>query len=220
MHKTSILSIEPVTHDVKRFRLRRPDGFDYLPGDATEIALDRDEWREEKHPFTMTSLPSDEYLEFTIKGYPDHDGLTVRLHALAPGDSVLIDDPFKTFRHDGPAVYIAGGAGLTPFLAILRDLRSKGELAGNQLIFANKARADIIHEDELAAMDGLDITHVLSQEQADGYRHGHVDATLIKSVVPELSKHFHLCGPPKMQDAVQAALEELGVESDSISWSE
>ena len=58
MHKATILKIDQVTHDVKRFRLVEPDGFDFKVGDATELAVDEDGWREETRPFTMTSLPS------------------------------------------------------------------------------------------------------------------------------------------------------------------
>lgn len=220
MQKTTILAVEAVTHDVKSFKLRRPGGFSYKPGDATELALDIEDWRDEKRPFTMTSLPEDEALEFTIKGYPDHDGVTTRLHALQPGDTVLIDEPFETFRYKGPGVFIAGGAGITPFLAILRDLAKKGEIDGNQLIFANKTEADIIHAEELAAMEGLDLEHVLSEEDKGGYRHGQIDVALLKDLVKDLDKRFYLCGPPPMQEAVQEDLKELGVEADSVSLSD
>jgi ferredoxin-NADP reductase len=100
MHKATILKIDQVTHDVKRFRISEPDGFDYEVGDATEIALDREGWREETRPFTMTSLPEEKALEFTIKGYPEHDGVTEQLHKLSEGESILIADPFKTFRYE------------------------------------------------------------------------------------------------------------------------
>ncbi|MFD1695031.1 FAD-binding oxidoreductase [Roseibium aestuarii] len=220
MQTTTLLAVEAVTHDVRRFTFRRPGGFAYKTGDATELALDIEGWRDEKRPFTMTSQPEDIDLEFTIKSYPEHEGVTTRLHALSPGDTVLIDSPFETFRYQGPGVFIAGGAGLTPFLAILRDLRGRNALEGNHLILANKTRADIIHAEELASMEGLRLTHVLSEEEAEGYRHGHLDADLLRELVPDRDRRFYLCGPPPMQKAVQEALNELGVEADSVSLSD
>ncbi|WP_417708276.1 FAD-binding oxidoreductase [Roseibium aggregatum] len=220
MHKATILKIDQVTHDVKRFRLVEPDGFDFKVGDATELAVDEDGWREETRPFTMTSLPEERTLEFTIKGYPDHDGVTERLHKLKEGDTVLIDQPFKTFRYDEPGVFIAGGAGITPFLAIFRDLEKKGKLDGNQLIFANKTSDDIIYRQELEAMDGLKVDHVLSDEDTAGSHHGMVDASMIKDLVPDLDRHFYLCGPPPMMDAVQEVLDNLGVKSNSVEFSD
>jgi ferredoxin-NADP reductase len=220
MHKATILKIDQVTHDVKRFRISEPDGFDYEVGDATEIALDREGWREETRPFTMTSLPEEKALEFTIKGYPEHDGVTEQLHKLTEGESILIADPFKTFRYEEPGVFIAGGAGITPFMAIFRHLDKQGKLEGNQLIFANKTSDDIIYRDELETMAGLKVEHVLSKEDVAGTRHGEVDADLLKELVPDLDRRFYLCGPPPMMEALEEVLKELGVEADSVDFSD
>lgn len=220
MHKATILKIDQVTHDVKRFRIAEPDGYDYQVGDATEIAVDEDGWREEKRPFTMTSLPEEKSLEFTIKGYPDHDGVTEKLHKLAEGDSILLDDPFKTFRYEEPGVFIAGGAGITPFMAIFRHLDKTGKLQGNQLIFANKKAEDIIYRTELEHMAGLKVEHVLSEEDSAGSHHGEVDAALIKDLVPDLDRRFYLCGPPPMMEALEEVLKDIGVEPDSVDFSD
>ncbi|WP_299811831.1 FAD-binding oxidoreductase [uncultured Roseibium sp.] len=220
MHKTNILKIDKVTHDVKRFRIAEPEDFEFNVGDATEIALDEDGWRDEKRPFTMTSLPEEKSLEFTIKGYPEHDGVTEKLHKLKEGDTVLIAEPFKTFRYEEPGVFIAGGAGITPFMAIFRHLDKEGKLAGNQLIFANKTCADIIYKDELEAMNGLKVDHVLSDEDTAGTHHGEIDADLLKDLVPDLDKRFYLCGPPPMMEALEDVLKSLDVEPDSVDFSE
>ncbi|MBD8890629.1 FAD-binding oxidoreductase [Roseibium litorale] len=220
MQKTEILAVETITHDVKRFTLKRPQGFDYKVGDATELALDKEGCRDDGHPFTMTSLPDAETLEFTIKGYPEHDGMTEELHKLNAGDALLIDQPFETFRYEGEGVFIAGGAGITPFLAILRELRRKGELAGNQLIFANKTEDDIICREELDAMAGLKVDHVLSKADTAGTYHGRVDEELLRELVSGRDKRFYLCGPPPMMDAVQETLEKMGIKADALNLSE
>lgn len=218
MHKAEIRAIEPLTRDVHRFRMQRPDGFDYRPGDATELALVREGWRHETRPFTMTSLPAEDTLEFTIKRYPDHDGVTCRLHELLVGETVRVGDPFETFRYKGPGVFIAGGAGITPFLAILRDLKARNELAGNTLVFANKTEEDIICREELDKMPGLRVIHVLSQENRTGLRHGMVDEDLLKEVSGgNLDQEFYLCGPPPMMEAVKGHLEGMGVNPDAVS---
>ncbi|PVB60528.1 FAD-binding oxidoreductase [Labrenzia sp. 011] len=220
MHTTRILKIDQVTHDVKRFRIAEPEGFAFSVGDATEIALDEDGWREETRPFTMTSLPQEKSLEFTIKGYPEHDGVTERLHRMKEGDTVLIADPFKTFRYEEPGVFIAGGAGITPFMAIFRHLDRSGKLAGNHLIFANKTSADIIYRDELDAMDGLRVDHVLSGEDSAGTHHGEIDADLLKDLVAGFDRRFYLCGPPPMMEALEEILKSLDVEPDSVDFSD
>ena len=221
MRKAEILAIEPLTRDVHRFRLSRPDGFAYESGDATELALDRDGWRDEARPFTMTSLPDEDSLEFTIKRYPDHDGVTCRIHELLVGEAICIAEPFRTFRYKGRGVFIAGGAGLTPFLAILRDLKSRNELAGNTLVFANKTEQDIICRDELDKMPGLKVVHVLSEERRSGMHHGLVDEDLLGEVTGgDLDRQFYVCGPPPMMEAVKGHLAAAGVRPDAVSLDE
>jgi len=79
-HSVRLLHTGFVTHDVKRFVTTRPDGLDFEPGQGVEIAIDEEGWRDEGRPFTPTSLADEPVLEFTIKGYPEHDGVTEQLH--------------------------------------------------------------------------------------------------------------------------------------------
>ena len=83
---TTILDITPVTHDVNRYRLEKPEGYRFHPGQATDVSINKTKWREEKRPFTFTCLNDDPFLEFTIKSYRDHDGVTKELGNLHPGD--------------------------------------------------------------------------------------------------------------------------------------
>ena len=65
-----------------------------------------------------------------------------------------MSEPFGTISYQGPGVFIAGGAGITPFLAMLRDLARRGELDRQTLIFSNKAPRDVICEKELRHLLG------------------------------------------------------------------
>ena len=68
-HIVRILNIEEVTHDVKTFRIEKPDGYSFIPGQATEVSINTTALKDEKRPFTFTCLNSDPFLEFTIKIY-------------------------------------------------------------------------------------------------------------------------------------------------------
>ena len=71
-----ILSAEYVTHDVRQFRIEKPQGFTFIPGQATELSINKEGWRDKKNPFTFTGLAGEPYLEFIIKIYPSHQGVT------------------------------------------------------------------------------------------------------------------------------------------------
>ncbi len=215
-HAVRILSVDPVTHNVRRFTCEKPQGFSFEPGQATEVSLDQDGWRDEKRPFTFTSLPDDENLEFTIKIYPDHDGLTEQLGVVREGARLLIDDPWGTITYKGPGVFIAGGAGVTPFIAILRDLRRRGALDGHMLIFSNKTERDIILRDEFEAMSGLRSVFTLTGENVEGLDYGKIDRTLITRHVKDFDQHFYVCGPDKMISDIKALLADLGADADGV----
>ena len=174
-YRCTLLQSQSMNHDVKRFVLERPAGFDFEPGQGVELAIDREEWRSEGRPFTPTSLPGDRLLEFIIKGYPEHQGVTRELHRLQPGESLLLSEPFGTIRYRGPGMFIAAGAGITPFISILRMLDRQGQLEGHSLIFGNKTPRDIICEKELLKMLGERVKFLCSREDDCRCAGGRVD---------------------------------------------
>lgn len=215
-YQVTLLMSEFVTHDVKRFVVDRPDGFDFTPGEGVELAIDAPEWRAEGRPFTPTSLAGDRVVEFTIKGYPEHGGVTEALHALQPGARLLMSKSFGTIQHRGPGFFIAGGAGITPFLAILRELAAARKLAGHGLIFANKTPADIICEKELRHYLDDRCHLICSHTAAPGYEKRRIDKAYLGEIIADFGQNFYLCGPPGFMEAVTGALEELGADPQAL----
>jgi ferredoxin-NADP reductase len=216
-HIVRILSVDQVTHDVKRFWVEKPAGYTFIPGQATEVSINTPSLKDEKRPFTFTSLNRESYLEFTIKIYSSHNGVTNALGRAKPGDELIIRDVWGAISYKGKGVFIAGGAGITPFISIFRDLRTRNEISGNRLIFANKTKADIILEKELSNMLGKDFINILSDEMADSYHHGMITADFLKASISDFSSNFYICGPPPMIDAVKDQLSKLGAGDNSIT---
>ncbi len=152
--QVKIKSIKNVTHDVLQIVTEKPAKFKFVPGQATEISINKEGWEDQGRPFTFTSLPKDDHLEFTIKTYPEHKGVTDELNDLQIGDGLILTDIFGAINYKGEGVFIAGGAGVTPFISILRDLQTKNEIGQNKLIFANNAEEDIINKTEFENLLG------------------------------------------------------------------
>lgn len=212
-----IKSIEKVTHDVRRFVTDKPIGYHFTPGQATEITINKMGWLKEKRPFTFTSLPEDNYLEFTIKTYPERKGVTNELLSLKSGNELIVHDVWGAISYKTEGVFIAGGAGVTPFISIFRHLQSKNEMGHNVLIFANKTKADIILESEFKAMLDNAFINILSNEKTVEYYYGMINEEFLKSIIADFNQQFYVCGPPPMMDAVLNQLGKLGVGKNAIT---
>lgn len=216
LYTQKVKSVEKVTHDVLSIVIGKPPHYRFKPGQATEVSVNKPGWKEEKRPFTFTSTPADGYLEFTIKIYPSHKGVTNELLNLKTGDELIIRDSWGTIGYKGEGVFIAGGAGVTPFISILRQLHSLIKIGDNKLIFANKTKADIINENEFRKMLDSNFVNILSEEKTGQYEHGLITADFLKQFVTDINRHFYLCGPRAMMDEVEKQLYILGVSGDLI----
>lgn len=215
-HRITLKKIEHITHNVLRLVTDKPKDYTFTPGQATELSIDTDGLRNEKRPFTFTSLPDDHELEFTIKVYPSHDGVTEQLEKLSVGDHLLIGDAWGAIKYKGEGTFIAGGAGITPFIAILKDLNRMGKLKGNKLFFSNKKEEDIIYKNNLESWLGNDLELLLSEEQKDTMGYGHIDEAFLSDHQLDTSKYVYLCGPPPMMDAITADVYAMGLSKDHL----
>jgi len=216
LQTVTLLMSEFVTHDVRRFLVSRPAGFTFQAGQGVELAINRPGWQDERRPFTPTGLADDKVLEFTIKSYPAHEGMTRLLHSLSPGAELLLSDPFGTISYQGPGVFLAGGAGITPFLAILRERVLAGDIDRHALIFSNKTRADIINEKELRHYLGDRCILTCTDASEPGYEHRRIDEAFLAETIHDFNQHFYVCGPPVFMEATIAALEKLGANPQSL----
>jgi glycine betaine catabolism B len=216
-YKVRILDIKMVARNVKAFRIEKPQGYSFIPGQATEVSIDKSGWENEKRPFTFTSLNEQPFLEFTIKSYKDHNGVTNALDQLKVNDSLIIGDVWGAIEYKGPGYFIAGGAGITPFIAILRYLNQKNETAGNRLFFSNRGKEDIIYEEELANILGRDnVIFTLTDDDHPGYDHYYINKDFLNENIKDFKKHFYICGPEAMTSQINDTLISFGVTPDEV----
>ncbi|MGB5942439.1 MAG: FAD-binding oxidoreductase [Leeuwenhoekiella sp.] len=215
-HTVAIKHIKFINHDTLHLKTEKPKDYSYVPGQATHVRIDAEDVRDERGAFTFTNLPAADHLEFTIKTYPSHNGMTDKLRDLKVGDHLLLEEVYGAIKYKGKGVFIAGGAGVTPFVSILKSLEDKDELDGHKLLFSNKSEKDILMKGTFEAMLGENFVNILSEEKAENYAHGHIDKEFLKKHIDDWSQYFYVCGPPKMIESVENDLYDLGVKEDQI----
>lgn len=211
-----VLEVKNVTHNVHSFNIEKPEGFTYVPGQATDLSIMKPGWETEKRPFTFTSLPESDFLQFTIKSYADRGGVTNQLLYIKPGDHFEISDAWGAIEYKGEGVFLAGGAGITPFIAILRNLYAQNKVGNNKLFFSNKTTDDIILKQEFEQILGDHFFNLISAENTNDFYHGRIDKAFLEKHINDFSQHFYVCGPDAFIESVLNALQALGAHAETL----
>lgn len=211
-----ILEANFINHDVKRFVVEKPKGYTFIPGQATQVAINLPEWKDKLRPFTFTSLNRWEHLEFIIKIYPERKGVTDMLGRINAGGELILHDVFGAISYKGPGVFLAGGTGITPYIAILRELYRNKNLFGCKLIHSVRTSHDLILEQELTTMLGENFVKVYTRENVIGFLDKHIDRTFLIENIADFSKQFYVCGPKGFVENMCGLLLELGAKTDSL----
>jgi len=220
-YSVKVLKTDSLTHNVKRFVVEKPNGYTFSPGQATEVSINKRSLEKDLRPFTFTSRPDDSHLEFIIKIYEDRNGLTEKLSHVVAGDELLIHEVFGTIHYEGPGLFIAAGAGITPFISIFRQLyfgassNLNQQLTGNTLLFANRTERDIILKDELKEMLKSNY-HDIIELPASGESGMRIDRNLLELYATPGIGNCYVCGPEKFTEVMVNDLKSLGVSKAQI----
>jgi hypothetical protein len=97
-HIVRVLEAKYITHDVKCFKVERPAGYTFTPGQATEVSINLPEWKDKLRPFTFTCLREENYLEFMIKIYKEHKGVINMLGRINAGNELIIHNAWGAIQ--------------------------------------------------------------------------------------------------------------------------
>ena len=225
-----VVSKDRVTHDMRHLVLRlvEPTEIAYWPGQYVDIALPG---TEETRSFSMANVSSKEngQLEFIIRCYPDGRFSSFLDNQLAVGDRLDISGPFGVFTlRDGRSsdvVFVGGGAGMAPILAVLRSLAAKGSTRKTTYYYGARTQRDLCFEKELYALTETlpNFTFVPALSEADAGEPWDGEVGLITDVVrrheTDLSESdCYVCGPPPMVEAAMDVLSGLGAPDKNIYY--
>ena len=222
------MNIDSITHDTNAFRFELPAGIalDFLPGDHLMMHADIG-GADVTRPYTPTSTPDDRgFFELIVKRYPTGN-ISRYLHSCKVGDEVLLEGPYVGGNFvEGMAQavgLVAGGAGITPMISIIRTALRRGYPVNVHLLYANKTEKDIILREEFEgythAHNSFRCTFTLDNPptQWKGAT-GFISEDMLRQFLPDPrdSTVVFLCGPPMMEFKVRQALLSLGYNKKQI----
>ena len=215
-YNVNILETAYVNADVKRFTVEKPAGYTFIPGQGTYVALNKEGWASQFRPFTFTGLNKAQHLEFLVRIYNDHLGLTEQLGKTNAGAELIIQEPFGAIEYKGPGVFIAGGTGVTPFISIFRDLHQRKQLYNCRLIYSTYGIYDTICGDELREILKDNFIPHFTREGVIGYHEKRLTRETLIKYIGDFSQRFYVCGSESFVKDITEMLLQLGASASGL----
>jgi ferredoxin-NADP reductase len=210
--------------NIRTFYFKPEKPFEYTAGQYIELNVphkNADE-RGQKHWFTLSSSPKDDFLAITTKNFgQDASTFKKTLFKLEPGTELNMTGPWGDFvlpkLIQTPLVFIAGGIGITPFHSILTWLTQVGETRPIKLLYGVRNEDEIIFQ-ETFDKAGVHATIVVSDPTAAwGGERGRITAELIVGLEkPSEDTLVYLSGPEPMVQALEKDLHKAGMEKRQV----
>lgn len=228
---SKVLEIEDLTHDITRLvlEIQEPGDFEFKAGQYVDIHVPDSE---DRRSFSMANLPGDGRIELIVKRYEGGKFSGLIEAGIDPGTEIGFTGPYGSFYlrdGDRPVLMVAGGSGMAPELALLRELRRIDSERQVRFFYGARTPKDLLLSEEVAELgSGLHdfrFVQVLSEPPDDGswdgetgFVHEAVDRYLRDGDLgpdPEV----YLCGPPPMVDAaIELLVDGHGTEDGSIFY--
>ena len=212
------------------FLFDKPDGFTFKAGQFVELSLiqpNGTDPRGKTRRFSLASAPSENLLMVTTR--VRDSALKQALKESPLGTEVRIEGPsgYLTLHKDtaSPAVFIAGGIGITPFRSMLLDAIHTRLPHRFFLFYSNRRPEDAPFLDELLAIERVHWNFILiaTMTRPDASRHAWtgetsvLDQELIERFLKNVnSPTYYVAGPPRLVHGMESVLSRLGTKPDRI----
>lgn len=214
-------ALSPTTHAFT-IRLDDPHALSFLPGQYVNVSVPG---TTQTRAYSFSSLPKDGTVGFLVRNIPGGLMSSYLADRAAPGDRLAVTGPIGSFylrEARRPILFLAGGTGLAPFLAMLEALEASGATSPVHMIYGVTTDADLVEVDRLTSfaerIPGFTFATVVADVASAHERKGYVTHHLPDAALHGGDVDVYLCGPPPMVDAVRAFLAERDVKPASFHF--
>lgn len=233
-HTTKLVKREEVAEGTMAFYFEKPTDFKEKAGQYMDVTLlDPPETDAEGNTrsFSLVSAPHEEKLEIAMR--MRNTAFKGVLKTMPLGGEVKIDGPMGSFilPNDGsrPIAFLAGGIGITPFVAMVRHAAKEKLPHALFLFYSNRRPEDSAFLAELEETQKINQNYKLIATMTDMGNSvrpwkgetGYINEAMIKKYIPDvLAALYCIAGPPQMVEAMRQVLNTMGVNDDNIRTEE
>jgi ferredoxin-NADP reductase len=233
-HPVKLLRREEVAEGTMSFYFEKPPGFQFKPGqylDCTLIDPPETDAEGNIRSLSLASAPAEKDLMVATRM---RDTAFKRvLKTMALGSQLQIEGPLGSFTlHSNasrPAVFLAGGIGITPFRSMIVNAAREGLARPVVLLYSNRRPEDSAFLQELQQIGSGNKNYQTicvmskmenSQRPWQGAT-GYIDKAMLARFVPDVrAPIYYIAGPPSMVAAMKETLTGAGVNGDDVRFEE
>lgn len=229
IYKLKLIARHEAVPGIAVFTFEKPEGLTFKPGQYGGFTLmdpAETDAAGNTRRFSLLSAPGDNHLAIAMRVHSKSTAFKRMLNQLPIGSEVKFAGPTGNFiLHDDeniPAVFIAGGIGITPFYCMIKDAIKKHSTRPIYLFYGNQSQNDSAFLDELLqwAENNPNVKLIPTLvEPSDEWKGeaGYISHTMLKKYVPDLSAPiYYICGSPTMVTTLQETLLEMGIDEEKI----
>jgi len=227
--KAHVVEVKAVAAGTVRAEFELEPGFSFQAGQTCDITLPSPRYQDEHgnaRTFSIASSPADlPRIMFATR--VSTSAFKRSLVECAPGTDADVDGPYGSFtlhKHTSkPAVFFAGGIGITPFRSIIKDATERGLPHALTLFYSNRTPDSTAFLPDLEAWAQRNPRLTLVPTVTDDidlhtwkYQKGMIDAVFLKGRLPPGEAIHYIAGPAAFVTAMRQALERFGADPDNV----
>ena len=178
--------------------------------------------------YSLSSSPKMALKEYQITIKRVENGLVsnLMLDEIKVGDGLTISKPMGEFgynkiRDEKNVIAIAGGSGITPFMAMARAIWDGVEDFNLTVFYSVKTEEDIIFKKEIEEFNKkskkVKFVITLTREEKEGYLNGHLNKMMIEPYIKEFNTVF-MCGPKAIYKTMNEILSEFNIPKKAVHY--
>ncbi|HEV8280857.1 MAG TPA: ferredoxin reductase [Candidatus Limnocylindrales bacterium] len=226
----TLSAIREETPTVRSFTLQLPDWPGHRAGQHVDLRLTAEDGYSVQRSYSIASAAgTDGEVEITVERIPDGEVSPFLHDTFVVGDRIELRGPIGGYfvwepALGGPLLLVAGGSGVVPLMAMVRERQRAGAAVPTRLLFSSRHFEEIIYREELDGLarngNGLEVIHTLTRSQPPGWPgYGRrIDERMLADVLEPFGAgaRVYICGPTALVETAANALLRLGLPPDRV----
>jgi ferredoxin-NADP reductase len=215
------------TPRVRSLVLHLPEWPGHRAGQHVDVRLTADDGYQAQRSYSIASAPQAGMVTLTVERLEDGEVSSYLAGDVRVGDKFELRGPIGGYfvwtpALGGPLFLVAGGSGIVPLMAMLRQRAVTNTNVPATLLYSSRSADDIIYRGELDKLAGQGVTviHTLTRTQPQGWRglSRRIDRVMLESTgfAPAEHPRIFICGPTPMVEAAASDLRDLGHATNLI----